>query len=152
MREGDSSRPSLDVSHRRHHLHVSCVYVPKAVGERLMNILPPSSCGSSDEEPLPPTSSDVTASPSAISALHTLASSLSPVFDTATTIAEQACYLPIPDRGRPLVGKVRSVDGVFIGSGHSCWGITQGPGTGKVLSEMILEGKAMSADVSRLLP
>lgn len=34
----------------------------------------------------------------------------------------------------------------------SCWGITQGPGTGKVLSEMILEGKAKSADVSKLAP
>lgn len=34
----------------------------------------------------------------------------------------------------------------------SCWGITQGPGTGKVLSEMILEGKARSADVSKLAP
>jgi len=31
--------------------------------------------------------------------------------------AEQACFLPIADRGRPLVGKVRGVEGVYVGSG-----------------------------------
>lgn len=56
------------------------------------------------------------------------------------------------DRGRPLIGPVPGLKNVWVGSGLSCWGITQGPGTGKVLSEMILEGKAKSADVSMLLP
>lgn len=41
---------------------------------------------------------------------------------------------------------------VLITFSLSCWGITQGPGTGKILSEMILEGKAKSADVSKLAP
>lgn len=66
--------------------------------------------------------------------------------------AEQACFLPIADRGRPLVGKVRGVEGVYVGSGLSCWGITQGPGLGLVLSEMILDGKVKSADISKLAP
>lgn len=41
---------------------------------------------------------------------------------------------------------------VLITFSLSCWGITQGPGTGKILSEMVLEGKAKSADVSKLAP
>ncbi|WVF72077.1 hypothetical protein IAT40_006889 [Kwoniella sp. CBS 6097] len=112
-------------------------------------------CGAGDDEPLPPTAAHVKPSQSAIKKLHGQAQSLSPVFTKekdVEVVAEQACYLPIADRGRPLVGKVRGVEGVYIGSGLSCWGITQGPGTGKVLAEMILEGKTKSADVSKLAP
>ncbi|WWD16036.1 hypothetical protein CI109_100461 [Kwoniella shandongensis] len=112
-------------------------------------------CGAGDDEPLPPTAAEVKPSPSAITKLHAQAQALSPVFTSAEgveVIAEQACFLPIADRGRPLVGKVRGVEGVYVGSGLSCWGITQGPGTGKVLSELILEGKAKSADISKLAP
>lgn len=46
---------------------------------------------------------------------------MSHVFDSskgeADVVAEQACFLPIADRGRPLVGKVKGVEGVYIGSG-----------------------------------
>ena len=34
----------------------------------------------------------------------------------------------------------------------SCWGVTQGPGTGLCLAEMILEGEVRSADISKLAP
>jgi glycine/D-amino acid oxidase-like deaminating enzyme len=44
------------------------------------------------------------------------------------------------------------MDGVYVGGGLSCWGITQGPGTGLVLAEMVLEGEAKTADVSKLSP
>lgn len=112
-------------------------------------------CGAGDGVPLPPSAADVSPSKSAIAKLHKQSQSLSPIFTLekgAEVISEQACYLPIADRGRPLIGKVRGVEGVYVGSGLSCWGITQGPGTGKILSEMILEGKAKSADVSKLAP
>ncbi|WRT67230.1 uncharacterized protein IL334_004196 [Kwoniella shivajii] len=112
-------------------------------------------CGAGDDEPLPATAAEVSPSPNAISKLHKQAKALSDVFSTekgVEIVAEQACYLPIADRGRPLIGKVRGVQGVFIGSGLSCWGITQGPGTGKVLAEMILEGRPKSADISKLAP
>jgi glycine/D-amino acid oxidase-like deaminating enzyme len=56
----------------------------------------------------------------------------------------------MPAEGTPLVGKV--MDGIYVAAGHSCWGITLGPGTGKVMSEMILDGKARSADVEDLSP
>ena len=31
--------------------------------------------------------------------------------------------------------------GVYLGTGHSCWGILNGPATGLMLAEMILDGK-----------
>ena len=111
------------------------------------------SCGAGDNEPLPATAADVKTDPKAIAKLHEQAAVISPVFqDDAEVQAEQACYLPIADRGRPLIGKVRGVEGVYVGSGLSCWGITQGPGTGLVLSELILQGQAKSADISKLAP
>lgn len=111
-------------------------------------------CGLSDNEPLPSSSGQVKPDPFSIELLHTQASALSHIFDSsqAETIMEQACYLPISERGRPLVGPVRGMDGVYVASGHSCWGITQGPGTGLVMSEIILDGSAKSADVSKLAP
>ncbi|KAL7418818.1 hypothetical protein Q5752_006502 [Cryptotrichosporon argae] len=112
-------------------------------------------CGSDDTSPLPATAADVCADPAAIARLHRQAAALSPVFTPAagaTTVAEQACFLPIPDRGRPLVGPVPGLARVYVAGGHSCWGVTQGPGTGKVLAELILEGAARSADISKLAP
>jgi glycine/D-amino acid oxidase-like deaminating enzyme len=78
-----------------------------------------SSCGAGDEEPLPPSADLVKPSPKAIAKLQHQARNLSPVFEpeNAETQAEQACFLPMADRGRPFVGKVQGVEGVYIGSG-----------------------------------
>lgn len=113
------------------------------------------SCGASCDLEVPETAEDVNVDEASVSKLHTQAAGISPVFSTeggATIESTTACYLPIPDRGRPLVGPVPGMEGVFVGGGLSCWGITQGPGVGLVLSEMILEGRAKTADVSKLAP
>jgi glycine/D-amino acid oxidase-like deaminating enzyme len=112
-------------------------------------------CGESNNDPLPDTAADVQPSSKQITRLLAQTQALSPVFTEAhgvEILAEQACFLPIADRGRPLVGKVKGVESVYVASGHSCWGITQGPGTGKVMSELILEGSVSSADISKLAP
>jgi glycine/D-amino acid oxidase-like deaminating enzyme len=41
---------------------------------------------------------------------------------------------------------------VYVGSGLSCWGITQGPGTGLCLAELLVDGKVTSADITKLAP
>ncbi|ORX39993.1 putative cytoplasm protein, partial [Kockovaella imperatae] len=112
-------------------------------------------CGAGDSEPLPATAAEVKPSPISIEKLKREAAALSSVFSEEGGVevqAEQACYLPIADRGRPLIGKVRGVEGVYVGSGLTCWGITFGPGTGCLLAEMILNGTARSADISKLAP
>lgn len=111
-------------------------------------------CGASDNEPLPPINRPIKPDPFSTSLLLTQAQALSPVFSPAnsTTLATQACFLPTSERGRPLIGRVKGVENVWVASGHSCWGITQGPGTGLVVSEMMLEGRAKSADISKLAP
>ncbi|KAJ9102641.1 hypothetical protein QFC19_004750 [Naganishia cerealis] len=118
-------------------------------------------CGQTDNEPLPATTADVTPSPAAITTLHAQARTLSPHLDAsssasseagATVRAEQACFLPLSHRGTPLIGAVPGLNKVYVASGHSCWGICNAPGTGKVLSEIVLQGKATSADVAALAP
>ncbi|KAK9371274.1 FAD dependent oxidoreductase [Lipomyces kononenkoae] len=66
----------------------------------------------------------------------------------------QACYLPVvdvPSASGPLIGPTTSQN-LYMASGHSCWGINNAPGTGKVMAEILLEGEAKSADVSALDP
>lgn len=93
--------------------------------------------------------------PDSVERLKHQAEAISPILGSdsgAVVETTTACFLPIPDRGRPIIGKVPGVEGVFVGGGLSCWGITQGPGTGLVLAELILEDKVVTADVSKLAP
>ena len=64
----------------------------------------------------------------------------------------QACYLPnVAAGGGPLIGRT-NVLGLFVASGHTCWGIQNGPGTGKLMSEFVWDGDAKSANVKSLDP
>ena len=59
-------------------------------------------------------------------------------------LIKQACYIPLSKDGNPLIGKINTYNNVYIGCGHSCWGILNGPITGKLLSELIIFGKVKS--------
>lgn len=61
---------------------------------------------------------------------------------------EQLCFRPMTERGTPFIGPYGEVDGVYVGTGHGHFGIILGPGTGKVLSEMML-GEELSAEISQ---
>lgn len=88
-------------------------------------------CGATDPCPLPAHPADVAPSRELISELKAQAYALSPeALLNADVLVGQACFLPVCDeekgRDRPLVGKVKGVEGVWVGGGLSCWGITQG--------------------------
>ncbi|KAI1827019.1 FAD dependent oxidoreductase [Xylaria intraflava] len=57
-------------------------------------------------------------------------------------LTRQACYVP---HGGPFIGQVGSTKGLIVAAGHGVWGIQNGPGTGKLVSEIIMDGKATSA-------
>ncbi|BGP21071.1 hypothetical protein JCM10213_007589 [Rhodosporidiobolus nylandii] len=119
-------------------------------------------CGPTDNTDLPLLASDVSVSPSAITSLLSQTAQLAPDYlstengeYSATVERRQACYLPVGS-GDPVIGCIEGGGerGVWVGSGHSCWGICNGPGTGLVLAEMMLnkDGRATSADVDALMP
>ncbi len=80
---------------------------------------------------------------------------VSPVLGAAPIKAKQACYLPrhvrFGDERSPLVGRT-TVPGLWVASGHTCWGIQNGPATGCLMAEFLLDGEARSADIDELDP
>ena len=114
------------------------------------------SCGPSDTDvPLPETTDLVEFDPTVCDTIYKDISSISQAILEGEAVTQQACYRPIVvGRARdigPLVGPT-GITSLWLASGHDSWGISNGPGTGKVMSEMICEGKASSADVSSLDP
>ena len=114
------------------------------------------SCGPSDTDvPLPETTDLVEFNPEICDVIYKDISSISQAIREGEIVTKQACYRPlVVGRARnigPLVGPT-GIKSLWLASGHDSWGISNGPGTGKVMSEMILDGKASSADVSSLDP
>ena len=59
----------------------------------------------------------------------------------------QACYLPVSSSSRPVISAVPGCDGLYINAGHSCWGILQGPVSGKACAELIATGSSTCVDL-----
>lgn len=109
-------------------------------------------CAISSESPLPIDPARVTPDPGALERLHAMCSELSPALATAKILARQACYRPITRDGLPFIGPVAGVEGAYIASGHSVWGILNAPATGEALAELIIDGAARSVDLSAFDP
>lgn len=50
----------------------------------------------------------------------------------------RACARPLAADGRPLIGGVPWIDGLFVCAGHGPWGITTGPASGRLISDLVL--------------
>ncbi|KAJ9511842.1 hypothetical protein QJQ45_004556 [Haematococcus lacustris] len=70
----------------------------------------------------------------------------------AHVAAKQACYLPNAPDGIPVIGCVPDHPGVFVATGHTCWGILNAPATGKACAELIAHGQAKTVDLTRFQP
>src|SRR4051794_18038258 len=109
-------------------------------------------CAISSESPLPIDPAQVTPDPGALERLQAICSELSPALATAKILARQACYRPITRDGLPLIGPVAGVEGAYIATGHSAWGILNAPATGEAMAELIIDGAAHSVDLSAFDP
>lgn len=110
-------------------------------------------CGEGDHNvPLPETSAEVQVDDARCQDIVDYCASFSDEMRDGEVLIRQACYLPqVEYGGGPLVGPTRT-KGVWLAAGHTCWGIQNGPGTGKLMSEYVFEGKAKSADIVSLDP
>ena len=111
-------------------------------------------CGEGDRFiPLPKTSDLVQVDEERCQDIVDYISSISDEMRDGEVTARQACYLPEVSgsvRG-PLIGET-GVRGLLMAAGHSCWGIQNGAGTGKLISELMFDGKAKSANIGSLDP
>jgi len=113
--------------------------IPRSSGEIYIS-------GINDTLDLPPTPEAAAPQPTEIAKLKAIADTLLPGYSIKK---EQLCFRPMTESGLPFIGPYPEVRGVYVGAGHSHFGIILGPGTGKILSEIIL-GEELSADISQL--
>ena len=113
-------------------------------------------CGEGDQMvPLPDTTAEVETDHQRCQDIVNQVSSISDELRDGEVTARQACYLPVSssgDEGGPWIGELASTKGLILASGHTCWGIQNGPGTGKCVSEIILDGAVKSTKLGQLDP
>jgi glycine/D-amino acid oxidase-like deaminating enzyme len=110
-------------------------------------------CGEPDRlVSLPLTANEVQVDRSFCDELLEQVSKVSKVLADGEIITRQACYLPnVRGEGGPLVGKTKT-NGLIVATGHTCWGINNSAATGKLVSEIVFEGKAKSSNITPLDP
>jgi glycine/D-amino acid oxidase-like deaminating enzyme len=67
---------------------------------------------------------------------------------TAELVGSRACARPVIADGRPLVGPLPGLDGVFVATGNGPWGLTCGPATARIAADAILEGAPVPAPLA----
>jgi glycine/D-amino acid oxidase-like deaminating enzyme len=54
----------------------------------------------------------------------------------------RACARPMSRDGRPVVGAISWIEGLFVASGHGPWGISTGPASARQIAELVLGHEA----------
>jgi glycine/D-amino acid oxidase-like deaminating enzyme len=109
-------------------------------------------CGLSSEAPLPADPAGVLPDSGAHERLRAMTGTFAPALAHAEVVAAQACYRPLTRDGLPLIGRVRGLDGAYVATGHSVWGMLNAPATGEAMAELILEGGTRSVDIRAFDP
>lgn len=109
-------------------------------------------CGLSGTAPLPLDPSEVGPEPGACERLQRISARLVPSLGTAALLVGQACYRPITADGVPLIGAIPGLQGAYIATGHSVWGMLNAPGTAEALAELILDGCASHVQLEPFAP
>ena len=104
-------------------------------------------CVSSGDQALPVDPADVAPEPGAADRLRRLTACVSPGLAASKVLAEQACFRPVTADELPLIGPVPGVAGAWVATGHSVWGMLNGPSTGEAMAELIADGAATTVDL-----
>ena len=112
-------------------------------------------CGATDYEAVVPDSpADIQPSAGAAERRVRVAASVSSLLhpSRSSVEAQQACFLPSSADGLPVIGALPGCPGAYIATGHSCWGILNSLATGLCVAELIVEGRAKSANINAFDP
>jgi glycine/D-amino acid oxidase-like deaminating enzyme len=101
---------------------------------------------------LPDSAADIEPSPDKIAELKQIIDHVSPALAACDIQVQQACFLPSHASGMPLIGQLPHTSGAFVATGHTCWGILNGPATGEALAELIVCGKTTHVDLAPFDP
>ena len=53
-------------------------------------------------------------------------------------VSVRACARPMSTDGRPLLGPLAGIEGLFVAAGHGPWGISLGPGSARLVADAVL--------------
>jgi glycine/D-amino acid oxidase-like deaminating enzyme len=109
-------------------------------------------CAVSGTGPLPVDPAEVAADDGAHARLEAMCRNISPALSAATIVARQACFRPVTEDGLPLIGAVPGLDGAYVATGHSVWGMLNAPATGEAMAELILDGQVRQVDLAPFAP
>ncbi len=70
--------------------------------------------------------------------LMTRASSFVPRLAEAPIRGVRACARPLSIDGRPLIGPVAGIEGLYVCAGHGPWGISTGPASARLVVDQML--------------
>jgi glycine/D-amino acid oxidase-like deaminating enzyme len=104
-------------------------------------------CGLSGTAPLPVDPAQVVPDEGARERLRGMAKTFAPALGDAEIVTTGACYRPVIEDGLPLMGAVPEIDGAFVATGHSVWGMLNAPASGEAMAELILDGAARTVDL-----
>ena len=109
-------------------------------------------CAISTAGPVPINPADVVPDEGAHARLEAMCRNISPALAAMPIMARQACFRPVTEDGLPLIGGVPGVDGAYVATGHSVWGMLNAPATGEAMTELILDGTARHVDLAPFAP
>ena len=61
-----------------------------------------------------------------------------PALGGTHVVSVRACARPMSADGRPLLGPVTGIAGLFVAAGHGPWGISLGPGSARLVADAVL--------------
>ena len=73
-----------------------------------------------------------------------------PLLEHARVASQTAGLYEVTPDAEPIIGQARALPGFYIAAGFSGHGFQHSPATGKVMSELIIDGAAKTVDVSML--
>ncbi|XP_071693620.1 D-amino-acid oxidase [Rutidosis leptorrhynchoides] len=110
-------------------------------------------CGESYQEEVPDDPEQIEPNPVSIRVLKRVAKTVSShLGEEARVKAEQACFLPCTDDSIPVIGEIPGMKGCYVATGHSCWGILNGPATGASMAELVMDGCSTIVDLTKFSP
>ena len=74
--------------------------------------------------------------------LRALGATYLPAIADTPTLSRRTCARPLALDGRPLVGRVPGVDGLFVAAGHGPWGLSTGAASGRHVARLALGDSA----------
>ncbi len=109
-------------------------------------------CGLPSRRPMPEDPAAVVADERFLEQLRLMIEGFAPGLADAPVRRGGACFRPVTEDGLPLIGPVPGLQRTFVATGHSVWGMLNGPATGEALSALILDGTSANIDLSPFDP